>query len=414
MKVVVFWESALWGGVESHLIELLSAWPDPEDEFTLVYNRGNQGYDRIQEKLNVLNVRSVAMTPLSYTSLTIAAQGTFFYPLLRYLLFLLRPLLFILCAVQLARFFRREGPYDLLLSNNGGYPAAWGTLSALVAGKKAGIPARLLLVHHSAVKPAPLMALFERYVDQVVMRSASAIVCVSHATRKELLKNRFIYPENVRVRVIHNGYSLKQSPQPDLPLVQRFSTLRERNQILVGIMGRIQPYKGHEDLLFAIARLTGNYRERIKAVFIGSGDDVEVKRLRNCADQLGISDHVEFLGYLEHDARDIARELDIMAMLTRSFEGFGLTLAEAMMVGTPVLATRVGAVTEFVDDSVGYLVSPSSPTEVAAALMDYVDNTESWEKRTLVARQRVEQHISSMHEEYCSLMHEVVAAEISS
>ena len=408
MNILVFWESADWGGVESQLLELISSWPDSKDQFTLIYNRGNKGYERVQDELDVLGVTSISILPLSYSSLSIAALSLPFYTLIRLLLFLLRPLLFYLTQLQLYFHFLRKGPFDVILANNGGYPAAWGVLSAMPASRMAGIPVRILLVNHAATPPAPFMGFFEDIVDRTVMKSSSAIVCISHATRNKLLIHRSIFPERVRIRVIHCGYSVKEALPAPPELKDLFSSLRKNKEILIGIMGRIEPYKGHEDLIFALSRLPLEQRKRFKAVFIGSGSSREIERLQSCAKSLGVSNQLAFLGYLNFDAMAIARELDIMAMLTRSFEGFGLTIAEAMAVGTPVLATRVGAVEEFVNESVGYLLNPSSPTEVTEALLNYLRDDKPWKIRSKKAIDHLQQEGKGMHEEYHRLIIDLI------
>jgi glycosyltransferase involved in cell wall biosynthesis len=411
MNILVFWESAAWGGVESHLLELISGWPESRDRFTLIYNRGNKGYERVRDELDALGVSSISMLPLSYSSLSIAAHSLSLYPLIRPMLFLLRPLLFYFTQLQLYFLFRRKGPFDVILANNGGYPGAWGVLSALPASRMAGIPVRLLLVHHAATPPAPFMSFFENLIDRKVMKTSSAIVCISHATRNELLKHRSILPEIVRIRVIHNSYSVRKTLPAPPELKDLFSTLRKNGEILIGIMGRIEAYKGHEDLIFALSRLPLKQRKRFKAVFIGTGSSNEIERLQYCSEALDVAKQVVFLGYLNFDALAIARELDIMAMLTRSFEGFGLTIAEAMVVGTPVLATRVGAVEEFVDDSVGYLVAPSSPNEVAEALLDFLNENKRWEIRSLKASGLLQNKERGMHEKYHQLIIDLKGAK---
>ena len=51
MKILLFWEQSEWGGVDSHLEELLLNWPNDEDEIHLVYNLGNEGFKRINANL---------------------------------------------------------------------------------------------------------------------------------------------------------------------------------------------------------------------------------------------------------------------------------------------------------------------------------------------------------------------------
>src|SRR5207253_3333041 len=80
-------------------------------------------------------------------------------------------------------------------------------------------------------------------------------------------------------------------------------------------------------------------------------------------------------GEVEHhawrpDAPSLMRHLDVLVLPSHD-EPFGTVLAEAMAVGTPVVATRVGGLPEVVQDGVtGRLVSPGAPDELATAVLE--------------------------------------------
>jgi glycosyltransferase involved in cell wall biosynthesis len=179
--------------------------------------------------------------------------------------------------------------------------------------------------------------------------------------------------------------------------------------LLVGIVGRIQPYKGHEDLVFALSRLDPDVRARLKLLIIGSGDSAEMARLQRLADRLGVRDQVRFPGYLPGDPVDLIAQLDLLVIATRSFEGFGLTLAEAFLAGTPILTTRVGAIPEFVNETNGVLVNPGSPQEIADALESFVVNPDAWRARAEYARKNPVHTGIRMSHEYHRLLLECVA-----
>src|SRR5204863_7835239 len=72
-----------------------------------------------------------------------------------------------------------------------------------------------------------------------------------------------------------------------------------------------------------------------------------------------------------HDnAPGLMRHLDVLVAPSHQ-EPFGTVLSEAMAVGTPVVATRVGGLAEVVDDGVtGMLVEPGEPAALAAAVQE--------------------------------------------
>ena len=81
------------------------------------------------------------------------------------------------------------------------------------------------------------------------------------------------------------------------------------------------------------------------------------------------SPEIEHHGWVDN-APGLMRHLDVLVLPSHD-EPFGTVLAEAMAVGTPVVATRVGGLAEVVDDGVtGRLVAPGDPTALAAAVLE--------------------------------------------
>ncbi len=410
MRILIYWEQDSWGGVDTHLLELLSTWSSPDDRFVLMVNKGNAGYERLKARFEALpHVRCVSVSSCSHNELKSRWQKR---PLLRRLsrgLHFLLPLTDWLSVRRLRRQFAMEGRFDLLLGNNGGYPGARGTLCALEAGARSGIAARLLLVHHTATAPGPFMGWYECLMDRKISRTATALVCVSWATRATLLARRWLDDEALRIRVIHHRITL-DAKVTDAGIFDIKSAVKAApGELMIGIAGRVEAYKGHEDLIFALARMPLQYQARIRLVVIGSGAEDELRRLNCLAAGLGIGDRVHFLGYVAGRAADLIAQLDLLAMVTRSFEGFGLTLAEAMAVGTPVLATRVGAIPEFIDENIGALINPGAPDEIARALADFVDRPDAWARRAALALDRIEKKAGSMADDYRRLFAECLA-----
>ena len=391
MRTVIYWEQDSWGGVDTHLQTLLSSWPCQDDEFVILYNRGNAGYARIAPQLAALpNVRCVMIDSCTYNALAVRTGSGMPGRLLRAILYILQPLLFSAMVMRLTRLLRREGKFDVLLADNGGYPAAWGCLASIFAGRRAGIAARFMLVHHAATAAAPFMGWFEQLVDRSISRAVSGLICVSYATRASLIEQRWIDVELIPLRVIYNGVMPATDVSGDKVSANlRRLTAATDDDVLVGIVGRVEPYKGQEDLIAALTRLDEARRSHVRIVIIGSADQDEVARLKRLCEAGGVAGRVHFSGYVAGEPSDIMRQLDLLVVATRTFEGFGLTLAEAMSAGTPVLTTRVGAIPEFVDDQIGYLIHPDSPHEIMEALANFLDDREAWQQRAEAARKRI-------------------------
>lgn len=382
MKIAVFLEQYEKGGVDTHLLNLITGWEEEEDSFDIYCNREHKGLELITEQVETGDRARV----LTYNSLAYDWTKKKMPRLIRFTLCPFFPVFFFLQYLQAKNLLSRTH-YDVLLADNGGYPAGWGVLASVIAAKKLQIKTRTLLVHHAADPPKRMWAFFERAVDHVVANACTDIVAVSNATRDTLIHRRSLDGHKVAIQVIYNSISFASSSSHcDIDLRQRYGI---DAQLLIGMVGRVEQYKGQEDLLKGVAGVPGALRDKMAVVIIGGGDESEVERLRSLALTLGIGDRTYFTGFLPGDPKALISQLDLLVVLTRDFEGFGLTLGEAMAVNVPVLATSVGAIPEFIDSSCGVLLPPSSPMEVTAALTDFAREPTPWRERSNKARSMI-------------------------
>jgi phosphatidylinositol alpha-1,6-mannosyltransferase len=137
--------------------------------------------------------------------------------------------------------------------------------------------------------------------------------------------------------------------------------------LIVGRMDARERYKGHDQLLEALAGIP-----EARLVVAGDGDDRP--RLEAKAAGLGMPDRVLFTGFTsEATLMELYRRCAAFAMPSRG-EGFGLVYLEAMRAGKPVLAARGSAAEEIVvDGATGLLVDPDDREELREALGRLLD-----------------------------------------
>jgi glycosyltransferase involved in cell wall biosynthesis len=164
------------------------------------------------------------------------------------------------------------------------------------------------------------------------------------------------------------------------------------DSFVIGMVGRLERYKGQEDLILALDDLPLNRLSQVVIVFVGGGEKLEKERLQFIAKTLGVESQIRFAGYVEGNIGLLMRQFDLLAMLTKDFEGFGLTIAEAMLAEVPVLTTNVGAVPEFVAEDVAFLVPPEAPDEIAAAILNVMDNAAKVKQRVVKARRIIDNY----------------------
>jgi glycosyltransferase involved in cell wall biosynthesis len=168
-----------------------------------------------------------------------------------------------------------------------------------------------------------------------------------------------------RHSTIHNGVDV-EAIQAAGKGVQRgsfFSDLPADAQV-IGIVGRLVQLKGHSTLLHALATVVRKMPQTHLLV-VGSGADEA--RFRQEANALGVADHVLWKGRIEPEVLPQYYHVMDVCAVPSYWEGFGLTAAEAMAAGKPVVGTDVPGLREVIEDQVtGYLV----PVDDAPALAD--------------------------------------------
>lgn len=181
-------------------------------------------------------------------------------------------------------------------------------------------------------------------------------VANSAATREVMLASA-PWLADADITMIHNGievetYASAVPAELGLP----------PGAVAIGFVGRLAAEKGLPDLAAAWKRVA----EAVPGAHLliaGTGEREAELRQR-----LAGAPRVHWLGF-RRDIPSIMRVLDLLVLPSHS-EAFGLAAAEAMAAGTPVVATRVGGLTELLaDDEGGCLVPPHAPEALARAII---------------------------------------------
>ena len=152
-------------------------------------------------------------------------------------------------------------------------------------------------------------------------------------------------------------------------------------------VGRIEPLKGLETLLEAVALLVARESRRREcyclAVIGGDPDadpetmSAEMARMKELRSVKGISDMVTFLGKKDQDTLQYYYSAADIAIVPSQYESFGLVALEAMACGTPVVASETGGLAFLVKNGeTGYHVPTSDPAALAEKLELLLDNHE--------------------------------------
>ena len=161
----------------------------------------------------------------------------------------------------------------------------------------------------------------------------------------------------------------------------------------VGILGRLDPVKGHAVFLESAALVL---RSRPQARFLIAGKEagVTTQLLRNQAEQLGIASSVEFLGHVP-DARAFMRSCAVGVVASVGSEEISRACLEWMSVGRPVVATLVGSLPELVEPGeTGRLVAPGDGAALGEAIAHYLASADAARAAGRAGWDRVRLHFS--------------------
>ena len=137
-------------------------------------------------------------------------------------------------------------------------------------------------------------------------------------------------------------------------------------------VGRLVRRKDLPTLIHALHLL-----QRPELELIVLGDGPELDRLKALANELGISNQIQFRGFVSEELKfQLLSQCDVFA-LPSLHEGFGLVFIEAMYCGLPIIATTTGGQEEFLTDGkTGVLVAPGDSTSLKNALARVLDDRE--------------------------------------
>jgi glycosyltransferase involved in cell wall biosynthesis len=167
------------------------------------------------------------------------------------------------------------------------------------------------------------------------------------------------------------------------------STLPRVPGRIVAVSSSDSPMKGVRVLLEAVAKL--RTERDVELVVVGRPKaDGPVAR---AVDALGISDAVRFVTGLSDPALAELFGSAQVAVVPSLYEGFSIPAVEAMACGTPLVASRGGALPEVVGDC-GVLVEPGNPSDLAAALGSLLDDEPRRRALGTAGRRRVEERFT--------------------
>lgn len=253
-------------------------------------------------------------------------------------------------------------------------------------------PARVIFVdHHSALPSERMPSNFvRRSLDHLTTLRMSGLVGVSdYVVQRDMVR---FSVRNPFARRIYNGIDLARFAPP--------RNCRSGPLTAIAVANLIRE-KGIHLLIEAFSRVDVP-DARLQVV----GDGPELPQLQALAESLGVASRVEFLG-LRDDVHALLQAANVFVHPCVWEEAFGLTLAEALSTGLPVIASRIGAIPEIVTDlHTGLLVPPGDISALAGAIERVLRDRAFRERLGKHARESAAEHFpletsTKAHVDFC-------------
>lgn len=254
----------------------------------------------------------------------------------------------------------------------------------LLAGALAGTQMRVVTRHYSDYHTR-INKHWHVKLDQLCTRLSHRVIAVSQHTADHMLAEENAAPD--KLQVVLNGIDFARvNRSASYDRAQLRSEFVDDETPLLLIAARLHPEKGYEYLFQAMAQLKPMFAGKIKLLVAGAGPFREAYETQVCS--LGCEDVVSFLGFRK-DLPDLMAAADLF-VLPSVAEAFGLVLAEALYLGTPVVSTTVGGIPEIVEDGVdGRLVPPANAKALVETIANLLRHPAKRQQMAGVGREKV-------------------------
>jgi glycosyltransferase involved in cell wall biosynthesis len=207
-------------------------------------------------------------------------------------------------------------------------------------------------------------SLYMRLMTRLAVHSADHIIAVSRATRDDLV--RVLGVREDQVAVIHEGvaseFAGSPAPEAEEAVLRRYG-IRAPYCLFVG---NLEPRKNLGRLVEAFALLAARGGVDLQLVLAGTRGWL-YRDIFRAVEAHGLSARIVVTGYVPSPDLPTFYRAAACFVFPSLYEGFGLPVLEAMSAGTPVVASRVGAIPEVAGDA-ALLVDARRPAELAEAI----------------------------------------------
>lgn len=242
------------------------------------------------------------------------------------------------------------------------------SLYARIAGFLAGV--KVIVSHeHGLYMKKRIQRVF---LNKILSLITDKFIAVSE-TMAAQIENWYRYPK-YKIDIIYNGVDTNRFKPSKSKTLSKKQLGLNPNKLIIGMICRLDPDKGHQFFLEAIKMLYKKYD--IQWVIVGDGPEVYKQQIKEMAQKLGIKDYVEFLG-MRRDVPDLLRAFDCYILPTLR-EGFPISVLEAMSSGCAVIVSDFPSNLELVVNEKTGLIFPMKNSEELKNKIETLINNEKF------------------------------------
>jgi glycosyltransferase involved in cell wall biosynthesis len=225
-------------------------------------------------------------------------------------------------------------------------------------------------------------------------KRADRLITIARAVMERFIDDGFV-SDREKVGFVHDGLNIEKYKTLEPKQVLKAKLGLSENVTYVCFVGSLVKRKGLDTLIHCFSEIT---RTDTHLLIVGEGPDKQSFEERASRDN-----RIDFLGY-KNNAIEYIKASDLF-VLPSLYEGLPNVIIEAMIVGTPVVASNVSGIPELIEHDVnGLLVPPGDWKEIKTAIMKLLDDQDLRERYITESRKRAEYfNIDRMARDYEAL-----------
>jgi glycosyltransferase involved in cell wall biosynthesis len=219
----------------------------------------------------------------------------------------------------------------------------------------------LLNAHGEDILPTTLFGRFLAYFSQFIIKKATLVVVPSHYFKEIVIRKFGLATEKIFVSA-SGGVDLKVF-QPKLNKVRE-------GDFVIGFVSRIEKNKGYHLFLEAIKEINDQYKDiHFSALMAGGG--TQQAQVLNFLEFNNLQQKVNFIGpQAQKDLPEVLNKMDVLVFPTLFKESLGLIGLEAMACGVPVIGSRSGGLTDYIQSGMnGFFFEPGDIKDLVEKLI---------------------------------------------